>query len=82
MKRCGRINAELTGDLLDRYLEAEPECFRLLERAAAKLAFSARAYQRVQRVGRTIADLAGETRVLPDHVAEALALRHLDRDSK
>jgi magnesium chelatase family protein len=82
LERCGRINAELTGDLLDRYLDAEPECFRLLERATATLAFSARAYQRVQRVGRTIADLAGETRVLPEHVAEALALRHLDRTSK
>ena len=47
----------------------------LMAPAAEKLALSARAYQRVQRVARTIADLAGEETIRKQHLAEALALR-------
>jgi magnesium chelatase family protein len=51
----------------------------LLEKAADRFNLSARAHQRVLRVSRTIADLAGDASIQPPHVAEALSLRCLDR---
>jgi magnesium chelatase family protein len=80
--RCGKINAGLSGADLNETLNAERGCFDLLEKATENLSFSARAYQRVQRVARTIADLAGCDRVSVRHMAEALGLRHLDRGQR
>jgi magnesium chelatase family protein len=51
----------------------------LMRQAIKKLGFSARAYDRVLRVARTIADLAGEPSIRPPHIAEAISLRSLDR---
>ena len=48
---------------------------RLLESAAVRLTLSARAYDRIHKVARTIADLAGEEHVGADHLAEALQFR-------
>ena len=48
---------------------------RVLKTAAQRMALSARAYDRVRKVARTIADLDGEDRVSADHVAEALQFR-------
>jgi magnesium chelatase family protein len=59
----------------------EAPAHRLLETAMRRLALSARAYHRVLRVARTIADLADSDLVLVAHVAEAVALRQLDRRS-
>ena len=79
LERSGVCNAELSGnDLKDAFCAAE-ETWILLHRAADKLVLSARAYQRVQRVARTIADLAQEETVQKYHMAEALALRQFDR---
>lgn len=77
--RSGMTNAELTGGALDRAFGDDDACFDLLQQATEKLSLSARAYQRVQRVARTIADLDGALRVGRPHVAEAIALRRLDR---
>ncbi len=52
---------------------------KLLETAVTKLGFSARAYDRVLKVARTIADLAGEVMIRPSHVAEAIQYRMMDR---
>jgi magnesium chelatase family protein len=79
VKRSGTSNASLGGAQLAEAFDASDECFSLLERAAENLALSARAYQRVQRVARTIADLAGEKKIATMHVAEALRMRQLDR---
>ena len=53
-----------------------PDARDLAERAAEKLALSARGYTRILRVARTIADLAGEAAIRRQDVAEALAFRH------
>ena len=61
---------------------AEPATLTLLARAMQQLALSARAYHRILRVARTIADLAGREIVGPEHIAEAITLRQMDRKSE
>ncbi|MBI5345019.1 MAG: hypothetical protein HZB83_06760, partial [Deltaproteobacteria bacterium] len=58
---------------------AGPDSARLLETAVDKLGLSARAYTRILKVSRTIADLEGEERIAPRHVSEAIQYRTLDR---
>ena len=72
-------NAQLKPRQVKRYcaLEAEPRA--LLEQAMMRLGLSARAYGRILRVARTIADLADSTRIEADHLAEAIQYRNLDR---
>ncbi|MGI9238971.1 MAG: YifB family Mg chelatase-like AAA ATPase [Woeseiaceae bacterium] len=79
MQRAGKTNARLEGRQLDEDCAADDQCWDLLEGAADQFNLSARAHQRLLRVARTIADLAGAKRMTPPHVAEALSLRCLDR---
>ncbi len=72
-------NAQLRPRLLKRYCELGQDSRRLIEHAMARLGLSARAYHRILKVARTIADLASHERVLPGHVAEAIQYRSLDR---
>ncbi|HEY7139802.1 MAG TPA: YifB family Mg chelatase-like AAA ATPase [Methylomirabilota bacterium] len=74
-----RVNARLTPRQLARHCPLPPAGRDLLARAAARLGFSARAHDRVLRVARTIADLAGADAIAVEHLAEALAYRTLDR---
>jgi len=78
LARSGKANATLSSAELNEVFLSGSETFDLLEAAMDKLSLSARAYQRVQRVARTIADLAGEERISTLHVAEALRMRQLD----
>ncbi|NNU78887.1 YifB family Mg chelatase-like AAA ATPase [Halovulum dunhuangense] len=70
-----RTNADAEGDVLTARAGAEPDALALLERAADRFGLSARAYHRVLRVARTIADLEDSAALARAHVAEAIAYR-------
>jgi len=65
---------------IKKYCQIGGDSKRLLEMAIDKLGLSARAYTRVLKVSRTIADLAGEESIQASGVAEAIQYRSLDRD--
>jgi Predicted ATPase with chaperone activity len=74
-----RLNSELSGAHLERWCAvAEPEQ-KFLERAVSRLGLSARAYTRVLRIARTIADLEASERIEIPHLAEAINFRTMDR---
>ncbi len=79
MQRAAVSNARLEGRALYEHCVMDEQCWTLLEGAAEQFNLSARAHQRILRVARTIADLAGAECITPPHVAEALSLRCLDR---
>jgi len=72
-------NAQLDSGLLQRYCVLPPTAALLLKAAMQKLGLSARAYDRILRVARTIADLAGSQDIAMEHVAEAIHYRSLDK---
>ena len=71
----GRTNAEMTPGELRRHCELDRESQRLLRDAHRRLGLSARGWDRCVRLARTIADLAGEGRIVPQHVSEAVDRR-------
>ncbi|MBQ8745072.1 MAG: YifB family Mg chelatase-like AAA ATPase [Rikenellaceae bacterium] len=74
-------NAMMNSRMLREYCPLEASARTLLERAMERLNLSARAYDRIIKVARTIADLAGEEQIAPAHIAEAITYRSLDRES-
>jgi len=73
--RQGKPNARLTVDEIDTHCRPDEAGATLLRQAASRLGLSARAFHRVQKVARTIADLAGCEQLAAGHVAEAIQLR-------
>jgi magnesium chelatase family protein len=72
-------NAEMTPKAMRKFCELDAPSQRLLEQAMSRLALSARAYDRVLKVARTIADLAGSENIESPHLAEAIHYRALDK---
>jgi magnesium chelatase family protein len=81
LERQGRPNAVLSTSEVDRYCAPDAQGARMLEQAVSRLGFSARAYHRVLKVARTIADLAGARNLAAAHVAEAIQYRRFDRST-
>jgi magnesium chelatase family protein len=74
-------NAMMNSRMVREYCPLDSAARTLLERAMERLKLSARAYDRIIKVARTIADLAGEAQIAPSHIAEAITYRSLDRES-
>jgi magnesium chelatase family protein len=73
-------NAQMTPRLIRKYCRVTDESQRLLENAIGRLGLSARAYDRILKVSRTIADLAGREHLESQDVSEAIQYRSLDRN--
>ena len=77
--RQGILNGQLASKALDRYCQLDQPMRSFVERACEKLTMSARAYHRVLKLARTIADMEGQAALAKSHIAEALGYRSLDR---
>uniref|UniRef100_UPI003F6A69B7 YifB family Mg chelatase-like AAA ATPase n=1 Tax=Polaribacter sp. TaxID=1920175 RepID=UPI003F6A69B7 len=73
-------NAQMNVKQIREFCKLSPESLSLLKIAMEKLNLSARAYDRILKVSRTISDLANATNISPDHIAEAIQYRSLDRE--
>jgi len=74
-------NAQINTQLLRQYCAINNEGLELLKNAMDRLGLSARAYDRILKVARTIADLAGSENINNEHLSEAINFRSLDRDN-
>lgn len=74
-------NAQMTSAMLARYAQPDERSLNLLRQAMTRLNLSARAYDRILKVSRTIADLEGCEHIQSTHIAEAISYRNLDRDN-
>lgn len=72
-------NSELTPNLIEKFCKIDEESKKLLKMAFERLGLSGRAYSRILKVSRTIADLDGEENINKKHIAEAIQYRSLDR---
>ena len=73
-------NAQMTSKLIRQFCVLDEAGTSLLKTAMQRLNLSARAYDRILKVSRTIADLEGSPKILPQHLAEAIQYRSLDRE--
>ena len=74
-------NAQMESKLLQQYAVPDTQGLQLLRNAMSRLNLSARAYDRILKVARTIADLEGASSIKPHHLAEAIGYRNLDREN-
>lgn len=78
LQRAGKANAMLQHKQLEVFCTLRDQDFQLLEQAISRLGLSARAYHRILKVARTIADLAGSEQIQTNHLSEAIGYRRLD----
>lgn len=74
-------NAQMNTRLLNRHVILDDSCHLILRKAMDHLKLSARAYDRILKLSRTIADLEGSTHVQAKHLSEAITYRNLDREN-
>lgn len=74
-------NAQMNSRLMSRYCKLSDQCLEILRTAMTRYDMSARAYDRILKVARTIADLDASPDILPLHMREAVSYRNLDRSS-
>ena len=74
-------NAQMNGPLLEQLCPLSSACNDLMEKLIDRMGLSARAYTRIIKIARTIADLAAAPDILPAHIAEAASYRFLDRQN-
>ncbi len=79
MQRAGKANCVLSNRQIERACRLSKPDAQLLEQSIERLGLSARAYHRILKVARTIADLASSEEILTAHLAEAISYRRLDR---
>lgn len=80
LSRQGKVNARLSAAEVDRHCPTDDPARTLLAKAMARLDLSARAYHRILKVARTVADLAASSAIHRPHVAEAIQYRRLASD--
>jgi len=73
-------NAQMNVKQIRKFCQIKPESLTLLKTAMERLNLSARAYDRILKVSRTICDLEGVPEITSDHIAEAIQYRSLDRE--
>jgi len=79
LARQGKPNAQLTSREVGQHAVPDGHGELLLKQAISRLGLSARGYHRILKIARSVADLAGDARVLASHVAEAIQYRRVDR---
>ncbi len=79
LHRQRRLNAKMTNQQIDHYCELDQATEGLLLTSIDKLKLTARSYHKILRLARTIADMASESNIQPQHLAEAIAYRNLDK---
>ncbi len=75
-----RYNAQMTSRQVRQYCALDTSCQKLLRHSVEDMGLSARAHDKILRVGRTIADVSGDDQINETHLAEAINYRNLDRD--
>jgi magnesium chelatase family protein len=75
-----RSNNQMTTRLLKKHCRLDSAGIELIRQAVVSLNLSARAYDRILKVARTVADLVGSDQITADHLAEAVQYRTLDRN--
>lgn len=79
LHRCGKPNADMNNKEVEKHCQLDDATHLILDKAMDKFRLSARAYHRILKVSRTIADLEGEKDIQQKHVMEALGYRAMDR---
>ena len=79
MQRQDALNSELAGKALEQYCSLDKATAEFLENSSERLQLSARAYHRILRLARTIADMSNSAQINQAHIAEAIGYRSLDR---
>ena len=82
LERAGKLNPALSPQEIELYCSIDEKAAALLEHAVERLGLSARAYHRIIKVARTIADLADSDVVEAGHISEAISYRRLDRQAE